>query len=142
MSSTSSPKRSVVRKHFSRIDEKFAKCHICGERISSMGGSTYGMRKHLDGKHPPKMVHKGASSSSPSGSRKSSVTVPMTGFFNTKTPVMSRQKVEEMRIVIVDMIVKDMLPLTHVDGGRFWQYSNWLYPGWCLSACIDLFSVA
>ena len=56
MASTASPRRSVVWKHFRKIDNNYAMCDLCGEKIACKGGSTSGTKNHLMMRHPPNPV--------------------------------------------------------------------------------------
>lgn len=42
---------SFVWKHFTKVDQDHAKCHLCDRVIKCSGGSTSGLRRHLELKH-------------------------------------------------------------------------------------------
>ena len=104
-------------------------CTLCEEQLSCKGGSTSGLKRHLEMRHPPNPKSRAASSTSTKTTSSSPSGKTITGFFNLSKPVMSRQQVEIYRNKLARMAVADMLPLNFSTKEGFHDVAQFLYPG-------------
>jgi len=106
--------RSTVWLHFEKLNKNEAKCNICKTTLKLNGGSTSGLKRHLDGKHPT------ASLPSPSTSQQKMPT------FQTK-PI-SQARSDRITDLVADVIADCMLPVSIVDSKSFTNLMNFLEP--------------
>lgn len=103
---------SHVWKYFTRSqDKKSAKCTLCNGVFAYLG-TTSNLRNHLSSKHPNSA---GTSSPNCDGDKKQ---VFMTSFVQTPNKL-TKSDSERMTRAIADMVVKDYVPLSIVQGQGF-----------------------
>ncbi len=123
-------KRSDIWNHFDDIggDDK-ARCKFCRAEIGYRGGSTSALWKHLESKHTHAVQPRlqSASQSSTSGASSSS-SMTITGMFS-KTNITTARS-ERITGLVANMIAKDTLPLSFVEGTGFKELMAYVEPGY------------
>lgn len=158
----SARKRSDIWMHFDAVTPSQARCHGCKTTISSHGGSTSNMRRHLKTKHPtvllperpeaaaadmtPETATTSASTSTDPGSTSSTTTTTTTRAPPPQQGRQSRQSsmqafirrpiqpIQQSKVdeALVKMIAMDFQPFSIVEDRGFRSYTQALDPTYVL----------
>lgn len=111
------PTQSKVWNYFTRsVDKKSAKCNLCRVDLT-YAGTTSNLNNHLKSKHP----------STENSSDDTKKQASMTSFVQTPRKLSGSQS-ERVTQAIADMIVKDYVPLSIVEGEGFLQLMELVAP--------------
>jgi BED zinc finger len=113
---------SIAWKHCTRVNDEQASCKLCGETLWCKGGSTSTLIKHIQKRHPiePEISTSRTSNActfsslSSLASSAATSTSKITWFFNRAILPMNRDREEQFKQKVVDMIIQDLRPLTIV----------------------------
>ncbi|XP_036332815.1 zinc finger BED domain-containing protein 6-like [Rhagoletis pomonella] len=150
-----SKKKSTVWLHFSEEKEKKVKCLFCGQVLSVSNGSTCGLIRHLNKRHPTQIITRQGlqeceisvsnvsdennySASQPGAresvhdarpSNTSSRAGTISQYFERPLPMTKQRNIDNQ---LVKMVVKEYQPLCIVEDPEFKRFINMLNPNYKL----------
>ena len=105
-------------------DGNRASCLLCSEILHCKGGSTSTLRKHMRLCHPQT-----SSSASNVGASFALANTKISGYFGKARPPVNRQRQEQLRHKLVEMILENLRPVDIINMGRgFFAVVEFLHP--------------